>query len=113
MRDTGNPHSDDKEYDADDTEFAELVAAQQAQDGHAGERQEAEAKADDISRVRHLAVPSVCSVQLLGRSHVQKQVPQRCLQSVEGKVEKIEGYNGKCDCGILDLASGQAGTVVT
>lgn len=56
-----------------------------------------ESKADNVSCVRHSAMPGSPSVQLLWRSDIEEKVPKRCLESIESKVQKIEGEDREPD----------------
>ena len=105
LRPTRNPDRYDQKDDTDDAELPELVATKKSEYWHTSKRKEAKAKTDDVSRVGHLAVPSVCSVQLLRGCHIEKEVTQRGLQGVEGKIKEVEGDDGECDRCVFDLGN--------
>jgi hypothetical protein len=109
MIETRNPNRDDKNRHAKHAELPELVAAKQAKNWQVGKWEEAcawlvksqesyrknaeictESEADDVTSMRHSAMPCISSVQLGWRSDVQKEISQRRLQGVKGKVQEVE-----------------------
>ena len=74
LRPASDPNGDDEQDDADHAELAELVTAEEAQNGQARERQEAKAKADNVARVCHPAMPGVRGVELLGRRDIEEEI---------------------------------------
>ena len=62
-----------------------------------------EPEANDVSCVQHSAMPRVRRVELFWGSDIEQEIPQGCLECVEGKVEEIERYYSKANCCILYL----------
>ena len=64
-----------------------------------------EAISDDVTGVEHPTMPRIGRIELFRGRYIKKQVPKRCLESVQREVEQIERHDSKANCCVFDLYS--------